>query len=264
MSVAIYNLQGSKGGVISLARIRSMPVREDLIRMAVTSERSKIRQRYGADPFAGKRTSAHYHGRRGDYFSMMNKELARMKRIHGQGSLNFTARFVPQAKKGRKAHPPKSEKNFARRMNQKERFLAIMSAVAAGMKKELVEARGHKINGLEMPLVFSDDLETVKKSKDVVALFKKVGLEKELERAKTRKVRAGKGTTRGRKYVRKRGPLLIVKEDRGIVRAARNIPGVDVTPLGDLTASMAAPGGEPGRLLIFTESALKEVEGHVR
>lgn len=260
MSVAVYNLKGSKKGSVSLARIASIPVREDIIKRAVASERSKVRQSYGADPLAGKRTSAHYHGRRGIRLTMMNRELARMKRIHGHGFLNFTARFVPQARKGRKAHPPKATKDYTKNINQKERFFAVLSAMAAGTDKKLVKSRGHAVNGTELPLVFSDDFETLKKSKDVVALLKRAGLEKELDRLKKKKVRAGKGKARGRKYVRKRGPLVIVKEDRGIVRAVRNIPGVDASPLGDLTVSMVAPGGRPGRLLVFTESALKEVE----
>ncbi len=260
MPVTVYNLDGGRKGVIPAAKARSIPLREDLIKRAVESESSKSRQKYGADPLAGKRTSAHYHGRRGEYMSMMGKEMARMKRIHGQGFLNFTARFVPQARKGRKAHPPKTEKDFTKQMNQKERMLAMLSALAAGMNKDAVKARGHAANGLELPVVFADGIEGLTKSKDVYSLLRKVGLEGEMERVKTKKVRAGKGTARGRRYVKKKGPLIIVKEDGGILRAARNIPGVNVSLLENLTVGMVAPGGRPGRLLIFSESALKEVE----
>jgi len=193
---------------------------------------------------------------------MMNREIARMQRIHGQGHLDFVARFVPQAKKGRRAHPPKTEKDFSKGMNQKERALALLSAMAAGTDKGTVQSRGHKIGAAELPIVVSDELESLTKSKDVAALLRKIGLGDELSRLEKKKVRAGKGTARGRKYTRKRGPLIIVKEDRGIIRAARNIAGVDVATLNELTISMVAPGGRPGRLLIFTESALKDVDKH--
>jgi len=260
MTVAVYNLDGSKRGSIAVARLASVNVREDLIRRAVVSESSKTRQRYGADTLAGKRSSAHYHGRRSVHFSMMNREMARMQRIHNQGALEFVARFVPQAKKGRTAHPPKVEKNFSKDMNQKEHMIALLSAIAAGTRNGLVEARGHKIGKMELPLVIADELESLKKAKDVSAFLKKMGLEDELVRVRQKKVRAGKGTARGRRYVRKKGPLIIVKEDRGIIKAARNIAGVDVATLNALNVSMVAPGGRPGRLLIFTESALKDVD----
>lgn len=260
MVTTIFDTKGSKKGTISLARLVSLPVRVDIIKRAVVVENSKIRQPYGADPLAGKRTSAHYHGRRSVRFTMMNREMARMKRIHNSGSLSFVARFVPQSKKGRRAHPPKVEKDFKLEMNQKERFIALMSAISAGMNKDMVLARGHKISN-EVPLVFTDDLEKINKSKEIVELFKKVGLENEMERLKKKKIRAGKGTTRGRKYTRKKGPLVIIKEDRGITRAVRNIPGMQAVPMEDLSVSMVAPGGMPGRMLIFTESAAKAMEG---
>lgn len=262
MKVPVYDLKGTVKGSLKVDRAFSKPVRSDLIKKAVLAEKSKTIQAYGADPLAGKRTSAHYHGRRGIRMSMMNREMARMKRIHGSGFLHMRARFVPQSIKGIKAHPPKAGKNWVIKINKKERIRALLSAVSASSNKDMVEKRGHLIEGVKhVPLVIEDRFQDMKKIKEVRETLKKLGLEKELERVKTKKVRAGKGKNRGRKYKLKKGPLFIVGKDDGIVKAGRNIAGVDVVEVSNLNVSMLAPGACPGRLCLWTESALKKIEG---
>jgi large subunit ribosomal protein L4e len=264
ISIPVYKIDGSKKGTISLGKAFLETVRLDLIQRAFVSEQSKKRQPYGTDKLAGKRTSAHYHGRRGIYFTMMNREMARMKRIHGQGFLNYTARFVPQAVKGRKAHPPKPEKNFEKKINKKEKKKALLSAIAASIKKDLLAARGHVLNGIEtLPIIFEDKIETIQKTKEIVSTLEKLGLKKEIERVKEKKVRAGKGKTRGRKYKKKKGPLIIVKEDKGITKAVKNLPGFDVSTVNNLNIELLAPGGVPGRFCIWSESAIKELEKRI-
>jgi large subunit ribosomal protein L4e len=192
---------------------------------------------------------------------MMNRELARMKRIHGSGFLSMRARHVPQAIKGRKAHPPKAEKVWVKKMNKKERMVALLSAVAATSKKDLVLERGHKIEGLRhFPLVAEDKLEDVTSLKEVMEMLERMGLKDEIERTKEKKVRPGKGTMRGRKYKRRKGILLVINDDNGITRAARNIAGVDVVHVDDLSVGHVAPGAEPGRLCVWTEGALQKIE----
>jgi large subunit ribosomal protein L4e len=261
MKVPVHRLGGGVKGQASVARVFSERVRPDLIKRAVLAEHANSRQPYGADTLAGKRTSAHYHGRRGIRHSMMNREIARMKRIHNQGFLNLTARFVSQAVKGRKAHPPKAEKNWAQKINKKERKKALLSAIAASSDKDLVAARGHKLGGVKhVPLVVEDKLQELGKLKDVKKALVSLGLEGELERSKEKKVRAGKGKMRSRRYAKKKGPLFIIKEDKGIVRAGRNLPGVDIVEAKNLTVDLLAPGITPGRLCVWTESALKEMD----
>ncbi|UCD73623.1 MAG: 50S ribosomal protein L4, partial [Candidatus Bathyarchaeota archaeon] len=72
-------------------------------------------------------------------------------------------------------------------------------------------------------------------------------------------VRAGRGKSRGRRFKRGKGPLIIVGEDKGIVKAARNLPGVDVIRLRFLGSELLAPGTHPGRLTLWSESAFKEL-----
>lgn len=262
IKVDVFDLNGKSVGKIDLPKVFSEHVREDLIRRAVLATLSKRRQPYGTDPYAGLRSSAHYHGYRRHRYTMMNKEMARMPRIHGHTvpHLSFRARLVPQSVKGRVAHPPLVEKVWAHKINDKERRKAIRSAIAATAVKDLVAKRGHKFSFDELPIVVDDEMQSLKKSRDVVQFFKKIGLEKELERISERKVRAGRGKARGRKYKKKIGPLIVIGEDRGIVAAVKNLQGVHVTRAENLSAEELAPGTMPGRLTIFTKSALEALK----
>ena len=83
MKVSIFNLKGKPVGKIELPEIFKEVVRPDLIKRAFLAIQSRKRQPYGTDPYAGLRTSAHYHGARRKRYTMMNRELARLPRIHG-------------------------------------------------------------------------------------------------------------------------------------------------------------------------------------
>lgn len=258
----IYSLKGEKAGTITLGAAFKTPLREDLIHKVVISMQSNRRKKYGVDPLAGLRTSAHYHGSSHVYgrARMAGREMARMARIHGEGPLLFAARAVPQAIKGRKAHPPTAEKDWSKLLNKKEKKLALISAIAASANKEAVLARGHKVDGLkDVPLVIVDDFENLDKTKEVQSVLLALGLKDELERSKAKKVRAGKGTKRGRKYVKKKGPLVIVSKKCGLQKAARNIAGLDIVVVDKVNTEMFAPGAQAGRLAIWTKSAIEEV-----
>jgi len=260
--VSIYSLDGTKKKTVELGKVFTYSLREDLIRKVVVAMQANRRQRYGANKLAGMRTSAHYHGSSRDYplARMAQREMARMARIHGGGPLHFTARVVPQARKGRKAHPPKSEKDFSKDINKKEKKLALYSAISATANKDLVLERGHKVEKVkEIPLVLEDKFEEIAKTKEVVEILKKFGLEDELKRAKRKKIRAGKGKMRGRKYKKKKSALIIVSKKCNLQKAARNLPGVEITLVKDLNVEKLAPGCKPGRLTIWSESAFKEI-----
>jgi large subunit ribosomal protein L4e len=260
-SLPVFDLTGKEKERITLPRAFSEKVRKDLIQKAVVVEASKTRQPYGSDPLAGHRTSAHYHGMRHSRYSQMNREMARMKRIHSQGYLNMTARFNPRTVKGRRAHPPKVEKIWALKINKKERRKALMSALAATLEKHLVAQRGHMIaNVKHVPLVFEDDFQKVAKTSEVMKILEHMGLKEELARCAKRKIRAGRGKMRGRRYRLKKGPIVIIGKDEGVRKALENIPGIDVSLVKELDVSSLAPGTHPGRLAIFTKSAIIEME----
>lgn len=264
MKVNVFDLEGKPIEKIELPKVFSEPIREDLILRAFLATQSKKRQPYGVDIMAGKRTSAHYHGKRRYRWTMMGREMARMPRLHGKLSphLMWRARFVPQAKGGREAHPPKVEKIWEQKINKKERKKAIRSAIAATVCKECVLGRGHKVKEIkELPLIIENKIQEISKTKELVEFLKKIGLEKELERIKKRKIRAGKGKRRGRKYKRKIGPLIIITEDKGIGKAVKNLPGINVCRVENLSAEFLAPGAMPGRITLYTKSAIKKLSG---
>ncbi len=262
MKVDVIDLQGNVVEKIDLPKVFSEPVRQDLITRAFLAAMSNNRQAYGSDPMAGKRTAARYFGMRHHRYSMMNREIARLPRLHGKTVpfLNWTVRFVPHAVKGREAHPPLVEKIWTQKINDKERRKAIHSALAATSIKELVESRGHRISGVKtFPIVVEDSLQKISKTKELIAFLEKIGLQKELERISEKKIRAGRGKMRGRKYKTKTGPLFVVTETKEINKASENIPGSDVCVPKNLSALLLAPGTQPGRLTIFTKSALRQL-----
>jgi len=168
---------------------------------------------------------------------------------------------VPQTTGGRKAHPPRTARIIHEKINKKERKLAIRSAIAATTNQELVEARGHRIGNVpQIPFVVDDELCGVKKTSETREIFKNLGIMDDVVRAKDgRKIRAGRGKTRGRKYKTPKGPLLVVGEDKGISLGARNHPGVDVVVVDNLNAELLAPGTHPGRLTVYTKSAIEKL-----
>ena len=177
MKIDVFDLEGKSVEKIDLPKVFSEPIREDLILRAVLSSQSKSRQPYATNILAGKRTAAHFHGGRpgrpsSTRYAMIGREIARLPRLHGKTvpHLSFRARFVPQAVKGREAHPPKVEKIWEQRMNKKERQKAVRSAIAATSKKELVLKRGHKVKS-ELPIIVENKIQEIKKTKDLIGFL---------------------------------------------------------------------------------------------
>ncbi|MCG2828948.1 50S ribosomal protein L4 [Methanothermobacter sp. K4] len=251
MKIKVYSLEGEAIDEMELPEIFNEEFRPDVIKRAVLSAQTARVQPWGPDPMAGKRTSAKSYG--------AGRGVAMVPRIKN-GS---RAAFVPQAVGGRRAHPPRPQKNYHERINRKERRLAIRSAVAATARRDLVESRGHRIENVpQVPLVVDDELSRIKRTADTREVFRKLGIMDDIVRAKEgKKIRAGKGKMRGRKYRTPRGPLIVVGEDKGITLGARNHPGVDVVTVENLNAELLAPGTHPGRLTVFTRSAIEKLEG---
>ena len=89
-----------------------------------------------------------------------------------------------------------------------------------------------------------------------MSLCLQVGADEDAEKAKdSRNIRRGKGKMRNRRYVGRKGPLVVYGEDNGVAKAFRNLPGVDVLPVTALNLLQLAPGGHLGRFIIWTKSA---------
>lgn len=259
VKINVYDMSGKIKNQVETPNVFSRDVRKDLIQRAFLAVMSNSRRKHSRDFMAGKRTSASYHGRRSVFNSMANKEMARGPRITGQGYLNMRLRFAPHAVKGRLAHPPTEQRTFAEKINDKERRLAILSAIAATANREFVTESGHKIPKIDLPIIIDDSLQKVSKTADVEKLLFSLGLNEEIERLEEKTIRAGRGKSRGRKYRTKTGPLIIVSKNEGVAEAAKNMGGVDVVELSNINAKLLAPGGRPGRLALWTESAIKKL-----
>ncbi len=254
MKVNVYSLSGKKTkDIIELPKVFEEDIRPDLIKRAVLSSQSQRYQPQGRDYFAGKRTSALNWG--------PGRGAARVPRVKGsRHSAAGRGAFVPQAAGGRIAHPPTVDKQIKKKINAKERKLATASAIAATAVKELVAERGHMIDKVpQIPLVVSDELEKLKTAKEVEETFSKLGLSEDLQRAKARKVRAGKGTMRGRRYKKKKSALVVVSDSADVFKGASNYPGIDVVKAEHLGVEQLAPGTHHGRLTIYTKSAIDAI-----
>jgi large subunit ribosomal protein L4e len=243
----VFNLEGKPTAKIELPPAFATPLRPDVIKRAVLALQSNRRQRQGRDPMAGKRTSAESRG--------TGMGIARIPRIKGGSG---RAAFAPGTVGGRAAHPPTSEKRIIRRIPKKEKRLALLSAIAATASKEVVASRGHSVVDVpEIPLIVTDDLEGLKKTKEVEETLIRLGMLSDIYRvAESRRVRAGKGKRRGRKMKRAVGPLIVVAQNSGIIEAARNIPGIDAVTASGLNVELLAPGTHPGRLTVWTQGAI--------
>jgi len=244
MQATTYDVDGNEAGSVELPSAFEAPYRPDLIRRAVVAAQANRKQPYGADPFAGKRSSAVSPG--------SGRGMAHVPRANGRG------RRVPQAVKGRRAHPPKATAVRSLKVNDKERRQAVRSAIAATGDAELVAGRGHRFPAdLALPLVVTDDFEALEKTRDVVALLEALGLDADVERAEDASIRAGRGTTRGRK--RRRPASILFVTGGEVSRAARNLAGATVATGREVSAEDLAPGTHAGRLTLWTEHALEEV-----
>merc|ERR1719313_6068 len=116
-------------------------------------------------------------------------------------------------------------------------------------------ARGHRIDDVtELPLVVSNGAQSLSKTKEALKLLEDLGCGAELTKVNaSKKLRSGKGKMRDRKYTMRRGPLIIYGEDSGISRAFRNLPGVETMSVSRMSLLKLAPGGNFGRMCIWTE-----------
>ena len=157
--------------------------------------------------------------------------------------------------------PTKTWRKWHRKVNIKQKRFAICSAVAATGSPALVTARGHMIQKTnEVPLVVTDNIQEFKKTKEAVTFLKKQKAWPDILKVyASKRLRAGKGKMRNRRRLQRKGPLVIYDKDQGLVKAFRNIPGVDTICVDRLNILHLAPGGNVGRFCIYTESALKKL-----
>jgi large subunit ribosomal protein L4e len=247
----IFDLQGKAVGKTNLPTVFETPLRPDVIKRAVLAIQSSRLQPQGRDPMAGKKTSAESRG--------TGMGTARVPRIKGGSG---RAALAPSTVGGRQPHPPRAEKKIVKHISKKEARLALLSAIAATALKENVASRGHAIEDVpQIPLIVTGSIEALTKTKEVEEALTNLGVLSDINRVKaSRKIRAGKGKRRGRRIKQAVGPLIVVAENRGLVKAASNLPGVDVATVTNLNAEMLAPGTHPGRLTLWSSDAVEQLD----
>tara|TARA_Y100001970_G_scaffold77668_1_gene98702 strand:+ start:16375 stop:17253 length:879 start_codon:yes stop_codon:yes gene_type:complete len=264
-----FIVEAKLGKAVNLPDAFSTHIREDLIRSAVHSSRANRRQPYGHREHDGKKAPQPGMKHSVEWWGK-GRGVSRIMRKTGQK----TGAQNPHTRGGRRAHGPMVDKDWSQKLNSKQRSAARDSAIAATADPGIVSSRGHRFDeGVSFPIIVDGytesrdgssekyDIESIPlqySTRKFVAMMEGIGLGEDLRRAKEgRAVRAGKGTMRGRRRRTPKSVLLVVAQRDGLHRAAANVPGVDVVVAKDLCAEDLAPGGDPGRLTVWTKSAIE-------
>jgi large subunit ribosomal protein L4e len=246
----VYSINGKASKKADVPKVFDTPYRPDVIKRAVVATASNKRQPYGPAPDAGIKHSVSTWGK--------GRGVARVQRQKA----GRKATESPNNVSGRRAHPPLPERIWDRKVNHKERVLARFSAVAATGDADVVRTRGHQFEDtVTFPIIVEDKIQAIETTAEIVEVLENIGLGYDLDRAKDgRKIRAGKGKMRNRKYRTPVSILLVVSDkEQALFQAASNLPGVEVAAVGGLNATLLAPGGDAGRLTVFSESAIAKM-----
>lgn len=258
MEASILSITNQEKGKRRLPSQFDEVIRPDLIKRAVLSIRSRARKPYGSNPEAGQRHSAKLSRRRRDYRGSYGLGISRVPRkiLSRRGMrMSWVGAEAPGTRGGRRAHPPKPGKDWEQSINKKENRKAIRSGLAATVKRECVEKIGYKLPA-KYPIIMENNFEQIANTKKLREALKNLGIELRTER----KIRSGKGKTRARKYRTSRGMLIIVSKDCPLIKAARNLEGVETCQIKKVNADVLAPGCEPGRLTIYTAESIDMLE----
>jgi len=269
MKVNIYNIEGKKISEIELPKFFSLPYREDIISKVYEALKLKAKHVYGAYLLAGKERSASgkvRHARR-RYRSHYGRGISRVPRKillrrKPQG-FYWVGAFAPGTRGGRAAHPPKPLKRRIK-INKKEKFLALLYALTAIANKQFVINRYERLKNKEISLTFPviiEGLEKLKKTKEIKNALEKIFSEIKEVIFKEKKIRAGKGKLRGRRYKKSAGLLLVIAKNE---LPKYNTLGIDIVEASKLGVEHLAKGNKPARLTAFTINGLKELEERVQ
>merc|ERR1712042_222716 len=253
--VSVYDESGAAAGQVATPAVFRAPIRSDIVNFVHTNLRKNARQATGVKKIAGEQTSAESWG--------TGRAVARIPRVRGGGThRSGQAAFGNMCRGGRMFAPLKTWRRWHRPINQKQRRYALCSALAASAIPSLLMARGHKVEGIpEVPVVCTNSIESLTKTKAAVALLKGLNAYKDVEKCQqSKQIRSGKGKMRNRRYVMRRGPLIVYNEDHGIKQAFRNLPGVELISVDRLNLLKLSPGSHLGRFCIWSEGAFQKLD----
>ena len=262
MKSEILNVEGKKIKEIELPEFFSVPVRKDIISKVL--EAKKTMQPYSPSLVAGKQhaASGKIVHRRHVWRSGYGRGMSRIPRkiMTRRGSqFNWVGAEVSSTRGGRRAHPPKvvSMQNTLK-INKKEVKKALMSALSATADKKQISLRYERIEEKdlkerEFPIIVESGLISLK-TKDLLGSVKKILGEKIfIVSLRKKDVRSGKGKHRGRKYKSNAGILIVTGKNEKMKAKAFHTKNTENLGISDLA------GGGPGRLVIYTENAIREL-----
>ncbi|KAI3893454.1 hypothetical protein MKX03_030729 [Papaver bracteatum] len=258
--VSIQNLDGDMstdgGNTLPLPDVMKASIRPDIVKFVHANMSKNSRQPYAVSRKAGHQTSAQSWG--------TGRAVSRIPRVPGGGTHRAgQGAFGNMCRGGRMFAPTRIWRRWHRKINVNQKRYAIVSALAASAVPSIVLARGHTIEGVpELPLVVNDSIEGVEKTNAAIKVLKQLGAYADAEKVKdSEKIRPGKGKMRNRRYVSKKGPLIVYgTEGTKIAKAFRNIPGVELANVERLNLLKLAPGGHLGRFIIWTKSAFEKLD----
>jgi len=255
MKAVTFSISGEKDGELELPPVFLTPYRRDLIHKAYTNLNSHRFQPQGRHPTAGMDVVADSND------PPTGQGISRVARARGGGGgRQGQGAEVASTRGGRQAHPPIVEKVIYKKLNKKEKKLALCSAIAATASKELVRSRGHKVAGIEsFPMIVSDDIESISKTSDIVKVMDSLKLTQDIRRLDARKARSGQPRLRGRSKKTGKSALLVAKNATSISKAVGALQGVEAVNAKDLSVLDLAPGSDPIRLTVYSRSAIEEI-----
>jgi large subunit ribosomal protein L4e len=253
--VNVYDaVTGEVSGQAELPAVFTAPIRSDVVSTVHRDLNMNRRQPYAVNKDAGMQHSAESWG--------TGRAVSRIPRISGSGTHRAgQAAFGNMCRQGRMFAPTKTWRKWHRKVSVNQRRFATTSALAASAVPALVMARGHRVEALEeVPLVLSNTGD-VSKTRVAVEILERFGAYADVQRVKdSRRKRAGKGKARNRRYVQRRGPLLVTATgEEALARAFRNIQGVDIANVERLNLLQLAPGGHVGRFIIWSAEAFNRL-----
>lgn len=252
MKATMYNLEGKKKE-IEMPKVFSSKIREDIV--AKCFEANKFIHPYAPAYNAGKKHSASgtISHKRHDWKGHYGRGISRAPRktMWRRGTqFYWIGAEVSGARGGRRAHPPKGI-GKEKKMNKKENMMAMNSAMASTAHEKYILERYSSLDKLNIKPPFVIEMKENAKTKEIMKTVKEMMGDLVEIAVKKKKVRAGKGKLRGRKFASSAGALIVTGKNEKV-----KIKGFDVMPYSALSISDLYP---LGRLTIYTEKAIKEM-----
>lgn len=252
LNAKIFDLEGNEQSIIELPPVFNFPYRPEVIKKVYVNMDSHHYQKQGRYPAAGEIVSAESRN--------TGLGIARLARAKGEGfSRAGQAAGVAGVRKGRLAHPPESWKITYKKINKKEKMIALYSSISSTAISELVKKRGHIVDDVKsFPLVVTNEIENISKTKELSQVLKSLGIEGDLDRVlNSIKKRSGKSKRRGRSNrIGKSIIVVIGTPNSPILNLNDSLPGVSIKYVKDLSVLDLSPGSKPIRLAVFSNNSI--------